>query len=114
MIEKIHMDYEKSLNLFEIKKDRLPDYLLNNYFDYQFVNNFLALLLCKILDFFDMANFFKFMVISQNTEIPIESNYCFRMYVLYIFKVTLSGSEFSVFEILNAFFSKQDFFNLRT
>ena len=31
-LKKIHMDSEKLRNSFEIKKDRLPDYLLNNYF----------------------------------------------------------------------------------
>ena len=41
------MDSEKSINSFQIKKDRLPDYLLNCYFVYQFVNKFSALLLCK-------------------------------------------------------------------
>ena len=42
------MDSEKLVNLFKMKKDRLLDYLLNNYFLYQFVNNFSALLLCTI------------------------------------------------------------------
>ena len=53
------MDSEISINSFEIKKDRLPDYLLNNYFIYQFVNNSSELLLlCRInvLDFFDKNN----------------------------------------------------------
>ena len=31
-IEKIWMDYEKSINSSEVKKDILPDYLLNSYF----------------------------------------------------------------------------------
>ena len=35
------MDSEKSINSFEIKKDRLRDYLFNNYFVYQFFYNFL-------------------------------------------------------------------------
>ena len=76
-IEKIHMDSEKSINSFEIKKDRLPDYLLKNYFVYQFFNNFSALLLYKInfLHFFDTGDFFQIFVISRNTEILIESNY---------------------------------------
>ena len=79
------MDSEKSINSFEIKMDRLPDYLLNNYFVYQFVKNFFALL-CKInlFDFFDMADFFLIFVISRNIEILIESNYWLGMYVLSI------------------------------
>ena len=53
------MDLEKSINSFEIKNGLL-DYLVNNYFVDQFVNNFLALLLRKInvLDFCDMGYFF--------------------------------------------------------
>ena len=38
------MDSEKLMNLFVMKKDRLPDYLLNNFSFNQFVNNFPALL----------------------------------------------------------------------
>ena len=38
------MDSEKPINSFEIKKDRLPDYLLKNYFVYQFFDNFSGLL----------------------------------------------------------------------
>ena len=55
-IEKIHMNSEKLMNSCKIKKDKLPDYLLINYFLYQFVSNFLSLLLCKIniLDFLDV------------------------------------------------------------
>ena len=88
-IEKFHMDSEKSINLFEIKKDRSTDYLLNNYFVYQFVNNFLALLLCKIhdFDFFDFDDFFQIFVISRKNEILIELSYWLGMYVPYIFKV---------------------------
>ena len=37
------MDSETWIYLFEIKKDRLPDFLLQNYVIYQFVNNFLTL-----------------------------------------------------------------------
>ena len=52
------MNSEKIVTSFEIKEDRLPDYLLNNKFVYQFVNNFLTLL-CKInvVDFFDKCFF---------------------------------------------------------
>ena len=31
-IELFFMDSEKSINVFEINKDRLPDYLLSNFF----------------------------------------------------------------------------------
>ena len=52
------MNSEKSINSFEMKKNILPDYSLNNYFICQFINTFSALLLCKInvLDFFDMGD----------------------------------------------------------
>ena len=63
------MDSEKPINLFEMKqKDTLSEYLLNDYFVYQFVNNFSELLLlCKInvLDFFDMNDFFNFYYIAK-------------------------------------------------
>ena len=39
------MDSEKKINSFKIKKDRLHDYLLKNYFFNQFFNNF-SVLLC--------------------------------------------------------------------
>ena len=59
-IEQIYVNFKNWINLFKIKKNKLPDYLLTNHFVYQFFNNFLALLLCKInaFDFFDMGNFF--------------------------------------------------------
>ena len=38
-MEKFLMDSKKSMNLLEIKKDMLPDYLFNNYFVNQSVNN---------------------------------------------------------------------------
>ena len=52
------MDSDKSITLFEMKKDRFPDYIFNNYFFDLFVNNFSSLLLCKInfLDSFDMGD----------------------------------------------------------
>ena len=40
------MDSEKSITLFEIKKDSLPEYLLHNFF-HLFVYNFSKFLLCK-------------------------------------------------------------------
>ena len=53
----------------------LPDYLLSNYSVHQFVNNFLALLLCKInvLDFFLMGDFLKFLS-NRNMIILMELN----------------------------------------
>ena len=52
------MDSVKSINLFETKKGyRVPDYLLNDFF-YQFVNNFLALLLFCEINVFDNLGFF--------------------------------------------------------
>ena len=38
------MDSEKLIILFEMKKDRLRNFLLNNYIIYPFVNKFSALL----------------------------------------------------------------------
>ena len=60
------MTSEKSINAFEMKKDRLPDYLWDNISFWQFVYN-LSLLLCKIyvFDFFNMVNFFQIFVISR-------------------------------------------------
>ena len=59
-----------------MKKDKLPYYLLNNYFVYHFVSNFSALLLHKIniLYFFDMGDFIQVFVMSRNIEILIDSN----------------------------------------
>ena len=52
------------MNSFGMKKDRLPDYLLSNYFVWQFVNNFPALLLCRmnVLDIFYMGECFRFLL----------------------------------------------------
>ena len=43
-IEKIRMNSEKSIIHLKMKKEKLPDYLLNDYFVYQFFNIFSALL----------------------------------------------------------------------
>ena len=58
------------------KKDRLPDYLLNNNFVDEFVDNFLTLF-CKmnVLVYFDMRNFFQIFLISRSIELLIDSNY---------------------------------------
>ena len=54
------MNYEKSINSFEIKKDSLPYYFLANFFFIIF-NNILTLLLCKInvFDIFNIDVFFQ-------------------------------------------------------
>ena len=44
-MEKIYIDSEKWINSFGMKKNRLPDCLLNNYLFYSIVNKFFALLL---------------------------------------------------------------------
>ena len=36
------MDSKISMNSFRMKKDGLPDYVLDNYFVNQFLNNFLT------------------------------------------------------------------------
>ena len=76
-IEKIHMDSEKSINSFKIKKDRSPDYLCDNDLFQHFLNNFSSLLLCKIyiFDFFNMVDFFQIFFISGSTEILIVLNF---------------------------------------
>ena len=59
------MDSEKSINSFEMKKYRLLDYLLYNYFFYQLVDNFLGLLLLwkiNILNIFDCMIFFRYLL----------------------------------------------------
>ena len=60
--------------------------LIEEFFSYQFVNNFLALLLWKIncLDFFDTGDFFQVFVISRSSKILIESNFWLGMYVRHI------------------------------
>ena len=67
-------------------KDGLTDYVLINYFFYQFDNNFLVLLLYKInvFNIFDVGDFFQIFVISRSTEILIKSTLWLVMYVLYI------------------------------
>ena len=58
---------EKSTNLYEKKKSR--DYLIN-IFILQFVNNFLALLLCKIkvLSTFHTVDFFEVFIPSGSIQ----------------------------------------------
>ena len=76
------MNSEQSINSVEIKMNRSPDYLLDNYFFLQFFDNFSALLLCEInvLDIFNISDFFQFFVITRRTEIVIVSNFWVRVY----------------------------------
>ena len=48
-----------------MKKDRVADYSLDDFF--QFVNSFPVLLLCKInfLEIFDMGDFFRFLLYRE-------------------------------------------------
>ena len=59
--------------------------LFIGHFFRQFVNNFIVLLR-KINDLkiFNFADFFQIFVASQNTEILIDANFCFGMFVTYI------------------------------
>ena len=61
------MDSKKSINSFEMKKNKLPDYLLNNSFFYKFVNNFSEFLSCKIniYDFFEWPIFSDFFLYRE-------------------------------------------------
>ena len=54
-----------------------------NFFFYESVNNFSALLLRKpnVLDDFNSDDFFRIFTVSRSTEILIESNFCLLMYV---------------------------------
>ena len=69
--------FKKIKNWYGLKKSI-------NYFDFfnQFFDNFSTLLLCKInfLDIFNMAHLFQIFVISQSTEILIESNFWLGRY----------------------------------
>ena len=82
------MHFEKSINLFEMKKDYVPWLFIIQLFFYLFVNNFSVLLLWKInvFDIFDMSDLFQIFVISRSAEILIESNFWLGMYVPYILK----------------------------
>ena len=68
------------------EKERLPDYLLKNYFFYQFVNDLPALFLYRInlLGIFGMGEFLQIFIISRSTEVLIESNFWLGMCVPYI------------------------------
>ena len=54
------MNFKKSVNSFKRKNNKLPDYLFQINFDYQFVNNFSELCKINILDIIDMVDFFRF------------------------------------------------------
>ena len=73
--------------IWKLKKNKSPDHLLRNFFLYQILNIFSALLLlCKInvLEVFDKGDFFQIFVISRSTKILIESNFWLGIYVPYI------------------------------
>ena len=79
------MHSKKSTNSFE-KKKRRGNLIIHGtifFFFGQFVNNFSALLLCKIyvFDFFNMVNFFLISIILRSTEIPIVLNFWLRVYM---------------------------------
>ena len=58
------------------KKEGPPDHLWNNFL-WQFVNNFSALLLCKIyvFDIFDMVDVLQIFFISRSNESLISSEF---------------------------------------
>ena len=61
------MDSEKLITSLKMKKGRLPNYLLNNFFIPLInINKFSALLSCKknVLDSFDVGDFFQIFFIS--------------------------------------------------
>ena len=68
------------------KKYRLADYLLSGSCVYQFVNNFPALLLCKLnfLNIFDMCDFIQIFVISQSTEMLMKLTLWLGMHMPYV------------------------------
>ena len=65
-IEKIYIDSEKSIKSIEMKKR----YLGTKHIFFQFVNNFLALLVCKMNVFF-----YQIFVISRITEIRLNQTF---------------------------------------
>ena len=69
------MYFEKSISSFKIKKDRLTDHILDNFYFNHFVNNFSTFLLCKItnLDIFSMVYIFQVFFILRGIEILNES-----------------------------------------
>ena len=68
------MDLDKSMNSFEIK-NKLPDYLLVNFF-YQFLNHFSELLRkINYLDALITVNLLKIVVVLLCIEILIELNF---------------------------------------
>ena len=79
------------INTFIWNEKRISNLIIyyNNYFLYQLISNFAALLLCKMnfFGFFDIGDFFQIFVTSRNTKILMETNYWLGMYVPYILNV---------------------------
>ena len=117
------MYLENSINSFKTKRNIIPVYLLNKYFFYQFVNNFLALLLRKINcpDIFNMVNFFSEFY-SIGKYFKFSPNLIFGWEVFMIFqrqKLVVSTDQLRlIFQFylpqMNVFFSNYNFTNLIT
>ena len=72
------------------ENNRLPDHLLDNYFNYEFLNKFSELLSeINILDVFNMVAFFYFCCTSN--KILIELNFWLGMYVPYFLSFLFIG-----------------------
>ena len=56
-------------------KDELLDFLIENYFS--------TLLIWKInfFEIFDVDDFFNIFIMYRNIEIPVDSNFCLRLYM---------------------------------
>ena len=76
------------MNSFEIKKDRLPVYLLANLFLINLLAIFGIIILQKNIISTPLIRtiFIQTFVILRSTEILIKSNFRPEMYVAYIFK----------------------------
>ena len=76
------------------KKEYVIHLIIEQLLFYQFINNFSALLLCKInsLDIFDMGDFDQIFVISWSTEILIQSKFWLEIYTPYIPNLVFTDS----------------------
>ena len=83
---------EKLIYLLEVKKNTLPDYLWDDYFFLQFVNNFSTLLLCKInfLDIVGIGDFLQIFIISRSSEIRMVLNFKLRVYTWSILNIIIT------------------------
>ena len=106
------MDFEKTTNSFERKKNTSPDYLSGNNLFHRFVNSFSKLLLlCKInvIGVFNEVVFLKIFVTSRCTAIIVESNFWLKMYVPYILMGAFHLVGSNVFPDITLTQSKMDF-----